>query len=83
MFQNTLATAPESITSKVSPAPNTLPASPLSTQDEFNAVIGMTLADAIREGAEFMPQAMGWGDGVNSGCALTVAALAIEKKGYK
>jgi hypothetical protein len=43
----------------------------------------MTLADAIREGAEFMPQAMGWGDGVNSGCALTVAALAIEKKGYK
>jgi hypothetical protein len=43
----------------------------------------MTLADAIREGAEFMPQAIGWGDGINKGCALTVAALALKNKGYK
>lgn len=59
------------------------PCTPLSDTDVFNAVIGMSLADAIREGSEFMPQSRGWGDGNNSGCALTVAALALKGKGYK
>lgn len=83
MFQANLATAPGVNISPESIAPSTLPASPLTASDEFDAVIGMTLADAIREGAEFMPQARGWGDGINKGCALTVAGLALEKKGYK
>lgn len=86
MFSHSLTFAPTASTPTAdltSITPDALPASPLTQEDEFNVVIGMTLADAIREGAEFMPQAMGWGDGVHSGCALTVAALALEKKGYK
>ena len=85
MFQHNLAFANVTTTPELpgSITPDALPSEPLTASDEFDAVIGMTLADAIREGAEFMPQARGWGDGVKSGCALTVAALAIEKKGYK
>lgn len=78
-FQHNLATATPIIQPTIAPTTE----SEFNATDEFNAVIGMSLADAIREGAEFMPQTIGWGDGKNSGCALTVAALAIEKKGYR
>lgn len=43
----------------------------------------MTLADAIREGSKTVPQAQGWGDGVNNACAIHAAGLALKSKGYK
>jgi hypothetical protein len=41
-----------------------------------------TLADAIREGSKVTKQEYGWGDGVNTACALTAAALAARARGY-
>lgn len=80
-FQHNLALA---TSSDASGLPDVAPVdTPLDDNDIFDAVIGMSLADAIREGAEFMPQANGWGDGTTSGCALTVAALAVQNKGYR
>lgn len=50
--------------------------------DEFDTVIGLTLADAIREGAKKTAQATGWGDGVETACALTAAGITVTEKGY-
>lgn len=59
----------------------TSPPDPI-TEIEFNNVIGFKLSDAIREGCKSTTQAYGWGDGVETGCALTAARVAIESMGY-
>lgn len=58
--------------------------SPSSTtvHSDFDTAIGMTLADAIREGSRETAQAYGWGDGVEKACALTAAGIVIARKGY-
>ena len=43
----------------------------------------MTLADAIREGSKETAQAYGWGDGIETACALTAAGMVISGKGYR
>lgn len=48
----------------------------------FDTAIGMTLADAMREGSKETRQAYNWGDGVESACALTAAGIVIQRKGY-
>lgn len=50
--------------------------------DEFTNVIGMTLADAIRESSAITTQAYGWGDHETTACALTAAAMTMNAKGY-
>lgn len=63
------------------PSPTQLNPS-LSDIDEFTNVIGMTLADCIREGAKTSNSTVGWGDGSNTACALTAAAITLNEKGY-
>lgn len=67
--------------------PVSKPSSPGSPSDpiteiEFDNVVGFKLSDAIREGSKNLRQEYGWGDGIESGCALTAARVAIESKGY-
>lgn len=50
--------------------------------NEFDSVIGMTLADAIRESSLITTQAEGWGDQQTSACALSAAAMTMNAKGY-
>lgn len=52
------------------------------TEIEFDNVVGFKLSDAIREGSKSTSQVYGWGDGVETGCALTAARIAVENKGY-
>lgn len=49
--------------------------------DNIERIGQYTLADAIREGAQFTEQAHGWGDG-DKACALHAAALAAKARGY-
>lgn len=50
---------------------------------ELDAVVGYKLSDAIRDGAQEVPQAVGsWGDGVTNACALATAQKAIDRRGY-
>lgn len=62
--------------------PTSTPGSDPLTALEFDNVVGFKLSDAIREGSQNMRQEYGWGDGVETGCALTAARVAIESKGY-
>lgn len=69
----TVENAPE--TQTTTPVPNI-------DIDEFNQVIGMTLADAIRESSLVTDQVQGWGDMTNTACALSAAAMTMNAKGY-
>ena len=53
----------------------------LSPSPDF---MGLKLSDAIRQGATIVPNQEfgGWGDGVETGCALTVAKKYLTKVGY-
>lgn len=51
--------------------------------DEFDSCIGMSLADAIREGCKDTVKEEGWGDGIETACALTAAGMTIKSKGYR
>jgi hypothetical protein len=51
--------------------------------DEFDTCIGITLADAMREGSKETAQSQGWGNGVETACALTAAGIVIRNKGYR
>lgn len=55
----------------------------ISGFDEFDQVIGITLADAIREGSQTTTQVCGWGDMKTTGCAMTAAAKLLNEKGYE
>lgn len=50
--------------------------------DEFDSCIGITLADAMREGSKETAQAYNWGDGIETACALTAAGIVIKRKGF-
>lgn len=50
--------------------------------NEFDQVIGMTLADAIRESSQITEQVQGWGDMSTTACALSAAAMTMNAKGY-
>lgn len=69
--------------------PNTTPddrsidITPQTLPDEFDTCIGLTLADAMREGSKETAQALGWGDGVETACALTAAGIVVRNKGYR
>lgn len=41
-----------------------------------------TLADAIREGSKVTKQAQGWGDGLETACALTAAFTAAKARNF-
>lgn len=56
---------------------------PQALPDEFDTCIGLTLADAMREGSKETAQAYGWGDGVETACALTAAGIVVRNKGYR
>lgn len=62
-------------------SPRTSSPDPL-TALEFDNVVGYKLSDAIRDGAKGLKQEYGWGDGVETGCALTAARVAVESRGY-
>lgn len=49
---------------------------------DFDTRVGMTLADAMREGSKETAQALGWGNGVETACALTAAGIVVNRKGY-
>lgn len=49
---------------------------------ELDTLTSYTLADAIREGSEDLEQSQGWGNGRDSGCALTAAAKGAIDRGY-
>lgn len=71
--------------SSIIPLPTIFPDVPSSdTMDdvEFDAVIGYRLSDAIRDGGKTLCQDRGWGDGIETGCALTAARKALQEKGY-
>lgn len=51
--------------------------------DEFATCIGLTLADAMREGSKETAQTYGWGNGVETACALTAAGIVVRNKGYR
>lgn len=78
MAQNQIATAPS--VHPVQPDPQS-PGDPI-TAIEFDNVVGLKLSDAIRMGSQNLRQEYGWGDGVETGCALTAARVAIEQAGY-
>lgn len=70
-----------SMNTEIAPVAN--PASDPIIEIEFDSVIGYKLSDAIRDGSkELEHEVGGWGDGVETGCALTAARVAIERKGY-
>src|ERR1051326_7695177 len=52
------------------------------SSDVFAGVTEMKLSDLVREGSQLFPQEYGWGDGVNTGCALTAGYVAAQKAGY-
>lgn len=49
---------------------------------ELDVLANYTLADAIREGAGMTKQSRGWGDGIETACALTAAMTAAKARGY-
>jgi hypothetical protein len=65
------------------PRYDTVDAPTQAVPDEFDSLIGITLADAIREGSKETAQAYGWGDGVENACALTAAGIVVRNKGYR
>ncbi len=48
---------------------------------ENNVTTKYTLADAIREGASVTRQAYNWGDGQETACALSAAAISARARG--
>lgn len=49
---------------------------------ELDVLANYRLSDAIREGAQFTKQTAGWGDGMETACAMTSAFTAAKARGY-
>ena len=49
---------------------------------ELDVMTNYRLSDAIREGAKYTKQAVGWGDGKDSACALTTAFIAAKARNF-
>lgn len=50
------------------------------TLPELEEAMSYSLADAVREGATVTTQTTGWGNGRETACALTAAALAARAR---
>ena len=68
---------------EVGPGTELSPEIPGENDLQFDSAVGMTLADAIREGSKETAQTYGWGDGVETACALTAAGIVVKNKGYR
>lgn len=49
---------------------------------ELKVATGLTLADAMRQSIDKVPQVQGWGDGVSGACALTTVRKTLMDEGY-
>lgn len=50
---------------------------------EVAVITGYTLADAMRDGTGTLVHVPQGGDGVSTGCALTIGIKTIKDKGYE